>query len=284
MLCCGKAQALPQRNGKNAMKKFFTLFTLTSILACLGVASDQSSNIVVELGYTGPDEKSVSSDYYTSFITLGLFAQAMNVGAVADVVNFDPPTTGYSNGSLTLRVVNAIYGCTNGQELVVAKENATTSAEYYPTNNSRIVFTGLAMDANIKWGVSTARDWKLPPQPEIIHSPTNVPIWLVRYTRSWWHEGYQDNLPYTYLTNLVHAARVERNWTNYYHVVRDALPTPSSPRVWMDAYADMYQLLRHATEAQFEYMSNDPLFPAECQTMKQVVFAEHQVNGFPTDD
>jgi len=31
-------------------------------------------------------------------------------------------------------------------------------------------------------------------------------------------------------------------------------------------------------------MSNDPLFPAECQTMKQVVFDEHQIKGFPTDD
>ena len=102
--------------------------------------------------------------------------------------------------------------------------------------------------------------------------------------RSWWYDGYQDDLPYTHLTNLVHVARRERNWTNYYHVVRDAIPTPSSPRVWMDAYTDMHQLLRDATEAQFEYMSNDPLFPAECQTMKQVVFDEHQIKGFPTDD
>ena len=88
-----------------------------------------------------------------------------------------------------------------------------------------------------------------------------------------------------HLTNLVHAARMERNWTNYYHIVRDAVPTPASPRVWEDSFRDIDELLLWATQAQFEYMANDPLFPAECLGIKNEIYdLIHSARGFPTDD
>ena len=266
------------------MKKMLTLFVLTNLLACLGVASPQPANYADGIGYAGPDEKSASSGYINGLVSLGSLAHMLDVGAVAEVIGVEPKTAEYPNGFLMVRVVNSIYGCTNGQELVVTQSRASNDPNDYPTNNSRIVFVGIGLNPGEQRSPFTAQEWRLPVQAETIHSPTNATPSLFKHTRSWWYDGYQDDLPYTHLTNLVHVARRERNWTNFYHVVRDAIPSPSSPRVWMDSYVDLYILLNRATEAQFEYMSNDPLFPVECQTMKQVVFAEHQVKGFPTDD
>jgi hypothetical protein len=65
---------------------------------------------------------------------------------------------------------------------------------------------------------------------------------------------------------------VERNWTNFYHIVRDKVPTPSAPRVWLDSFDDIYELLVYASQAQFEYMMNDPLFPAELQEDMQDIY------------
>jgi len=85
---------------------------------------------------------------------------------------------------------------------------------------------------------------------------------LYSYTRSWWYEDYHDGLPYTQLTNLLRAARVERNWTNFYHLCRDNIPSPST-RVWLDAVVDLCYLVEDASGEQYDFMVNDPLFPVD---------------------
>jgi len=251
--------------GISTMNKCFAFLTTTTTLAEIILASWH---------YEGPHDERMPFCLLHSHESLGWFAQVMDVGAMADVIENGVPTQDYPHGYLKVNVVNAIYGCTNGQELIIIKSDIEMDGlyliepdydpnfEYYPTNNSRIVFAGIAhVVSNIKFW--TPKDWNLPPQPEIIMTSTNHPSGLYGFTRAWWYDGYQDNIPYAHLTNLVRAARTERNWTNYYHVVRDAVPTPASSRVWQDSFHDMFELLYLATQAQFDYMLNDPLFPVE---------------------
>ena len=285
-----------------------TLALAFTFFATLGVVAWNST---VPLDERMPPTRS----YYE--LTLGHFARTMAVGAVADVIEgvapleypdwYYPemdeeigrdPETGevirlpnYQHGYIKVRVVTPIYGCTNGQEIVLLKIDPrppernmafwNPDFEYFPTNHSRIVFAAIihappyeVITGKLPPAWWTPKKWKQPPDPEIIFTPVDEPTLadepaLYGMTRNWWYEGYQDNLPYTHLTNLVQAARREHNWTNYYHVVRDAVPTPSAPRIWTDSYLDIIDLLCRASQAQFEYMMNDPLFPAEYQDMLQ---------------
>ena len=211
--------------------------------------------------YSGPWDERMAPGYNHYDATLGRLAQHVRVAAIADVIAETPPpppkTYQWEDGSVhidempdmgsfTVRVVTPIYGCTNGQEFVFIKRNPKRTDfsyiyesydpnfEYYPTNNSRIVFVGFVpslMPAPLHISLSGSMwvpvTWQQPPETEIIIPPTNE-LWFYDLTRSWWYDGYQDNLPYTHLTNLVQAARRERNWTNYYHAVRDAVPSLSS--------------------------------------------------------
>jgi len=255
------------------MKKLFTFLTATTSFVGFVLAAWE---------YEGPEDERIPFFRFHRHESLGWFAQHMDVGAMADVIEDNEPTQEYPHGFLKVNVVNAIYGCTNGQELIIIKNDTILvgvdaddpdydpNYEFYPTNNSRIVFAGVTRRWPEFRGYSwKTKDWSLPPQPEIITTPTNNPSALHGYTRAWWYDGYQDNLSYTHLTNLVRAARTERNWTNYYHVVRDAIPTPASPRVWQDSFNDMRDLLYYATCEQFDYILNDPLFPSEMQERRQ---------------
>jgi len=252
------------------MKKFFFLLTFTL----------QSGLSMAAWDYTGPDDERIPYGRRAVESTLGLVARRMHVGAVADVIEdvTEPKKRDLSSGYFKVRVVTPIYGCTNGQEIVLGKYDPQEAEgywhydpnyEYNPTNNSRIVFFvhDFKPSTPYSW---TPKVWKQPPEPETIMSATGKPV-LQHWTRQWWYDGdYQ--LPFTHLTNLLHAARVERNWTNYYHILRDAVPTPASPRVWEDSFCDIVDLLLRATEAQFDYILNDPLFPAEMHEMRQDIF------------
>jgi len=266
------------------MKKIITLTTL-ALFTSLAIAA---------WDYSGPQDERIAPPRGAVGTTLGWFARHADVVAVADIIAETSPVEAPDElipadlqhvlkpvkkehlGTFTVRVVNAIYGCTNGQEIVLDKHTPKLrdsldhwydpNFEYYPTNHSRIVFTGTAMSKSRRQ--YTPKVWKQTPESEFIIASTNeVVLWHT--TRQWWYDGYQDNLPYTHLTNLVHLTRRERNWTNYYHAVRDAIPTPASPRVWEDSFWDMMMLLRVGTQGQYEYIMNDPLFPAECQEMLQ---------------
>ena len=249
------------------MKKILTLTTLT-LFTGLGIAAWNN--------YAGPQEERISPAEKNFEYTLGWYAQNASAVAVMDVIDTSTNHPNSKFGHVTVRVVNALYGCTNGQEFVILKCNPNheggllsliPQSEFdefgcFPTNNSRIVcaFTTQSLErSSLDW---TPKVWKLPPQPETIVSPTNT-VYLRGDIHCWWPDGYQDNLP---LTHLVHAARVERNWTNYYHLCRDAINLPSpSELVYRNAVFDLGKLATGATRSQFDFIMNDPLLPELCR-------------------
>ena len=218
--------------------------------------------------------------------TLGWFAQKADVIALADVIEDGAAIPGhefFEDGFLRVQVVNAIYGCTNGQELLITKFDPLEVhhhffgneryydplLDYYPTNHSRIVFaaaTCYPVDKAYydRW---SPKEWRFPPQPEIIMTPTNKPCIFSSYTRSWWHDNSPDAFPYALLTNLVHAARVERNWTNYYYHCRDNVNTPNlSARAKKFAIHDVLVLAAEgSTGEQKSFIANDPLLSIDCR-------------------
>jgi len=251
------------------MKK---IITILASIACF--------SLVFSVVYQGPRDTSMPPDlHYTPHTsTLGRHARYMDVIALADVIEDNGPSPGYEVGSIKVRVVNPVYGCTNGQEYVVTKERYWLFQNdyykgpfnFYPTNNSRIVFTGvMKFPKEIDpWRVLT---WKTPAEPEEIMVQTNNPCHFYEFSRSWWYEDYQGGLPYAQLTNLVRVTRFERNWTNYYYLCRDNIPNSSSPRLWQDADFDLGDLMLYASDSQFEFMMNDPLFPDECKEWQIIV-------------
>ena len=250
------------------MKKIITSLTTLAFIACVGFVLSQTF-------YQGPLDTSIPIDeiYYSpNSSTLGIHARYMDIIALADVTEDNGPSSAYEFGSIKLRVVNPVYGCTNGQEFVITKwrywftryDYYEGPFNFYPTNNSRIVFAA-TMKYPKEFNSWTAQTWKTPAEPEEIMVQTNNVCNFTYYSRSWWYEDYQNGLPYAQLTNLVRVARFERNWTNFYFLCRDNIPNPSSPRVWQDAYNDLGNLMLHASDSQFEFMFNDPLFPAECR-------------------
>ena len=249
--------------------------------------------IFADWHFTGPEDERMppgQNDYHYS---LGWLAQVPDVSGLADVIEEGGVTPEFPFGYFTFRIVNAIYGCTNGQEILIFKEDQHIKTEfhidydplfeYYPTNNSRIVFAAITTYPT-NYPRFSAKDWKSPPLPEIIWTPTNNSGWMFGFTRSWWYENYQDGLPYAHFTNLVRAARIERNWTNYYYACRDAVPSVSG-RLWYDSYIDLFDLFTSVTREQFEYMANDPLFPEECkEQMEDYLIRVRSTMPFPTDE
>jgi hypothetical protein len=154
------------------MKKIIALSSLI-LLASLGIAAKY---------YDGPDDErslSVLSDYDDS---LGWYAQHLNAVAVADVIEDGTNHAQSVFGYVKIRVVNALYGCTNGQELVLLKMNLNPfemkadpedwAAEFWPTNNSRIGCAILAMYPGRRLPPWTPKVWKRPPESETIVAST----------------------------------------------------------------------------------------------------------------
>ena len=266
------------------MKKFFT--TLFALTLSTGLA-------FAIWHYSGPWDERMPPDQHYYDITLGWLAQYNDFSGMADVIEDEAVAPDFPHGYFKLRIVNAIYGCTNGQELVIRKDDLQNLGgdfpavydplfEYYPTNHSRIVFAALTKFYESDPHFS-AKDWKSPPQPETIMTPTNPPGMFWGDTRSWWYDGYQDNLPYTHFTNLVHVTRIERNWTNFYHFCRDAVPSPSA-RIWKDSFHDLEELFFKATREQWDFMMNDPLLNNEVKLNMEGYLERSTMRPFPTDD
>jgi len=86
------------------------------------------------------------------------------------------------------------------------------------------------------------------------------PLELYNKKRSWFYPDADDGLLFTHLTNVIRTVRTERNFTNYYEVVRDAVNSPSE-RVKNDSRHDLRDLMKHASPDHLLFMQNDPLFP-----------------------
>ena len=69
---------------------------------------------------------------------------------------------------------------------------------------------------------------------------------------------HDDGVLFTQFTNIVQAVRFDRNWTNYFHLVRDGA-TFTSDRVREDSFWDMGILSFYGTHAQRAIILADPL-------------------------
>jgi len=207
--------------------KRLTLLTLS--LASLALAERQ-------LRYPGPPDESIPPPRYNvpNRVTLGYVPKWSDAGGVADVIE-EGHSAEYGIDYLKLRVVSANYGCTNGQELIVHKEDMSNpeypeslTYAYYPTNLSRIVFNVETNQYNfIIWPLFwNERDYRLNDDMAITNSTPYYRFFST--TRSWWYLDNQGGEPYAFWTNAVQFVRLEPNWTNYYELVRSGASSISN--------------------------------------------------------
>ena len=205
---------------------------------------------------------------------MGYLATWCDAGGIAYVIE-EGNSAEYEIEYLKLRVVSAQFGCTNGQELILHKEDMTNPKypetlmyEYYPTNLSRIVFNVSSNDWNFipnhifprqLENLSSGQEFLLANGINIFEI---TPYYEFCHTRrSWWYLDYQGGEPYTFWTNAVHCTRVEPNWTKFYELCRSGASSISN-RVKEDSFNDMQDLAWRASDEQLQMMLNDPLFPA----------------------
>ena len=262
------------------MKKIFAFVFISTIIFARSIISPWGS-------YRPPWDTDVPQkiNYQSPASTLGEFARYMDVIALAEVVEDNGPTSGFKFGSIKVRVVNPVYGCTNGQEFVMAKGDNSEynypdmQVDFYPTNNSRIVFAVSTNNIN-HFKPWTSQTWKNQASPEKIMSQIHLSIPYPDFSRSWWYENFYNGIPYAQLTNLVRVTRFERNWTNYYHLCRDNIPNPSAPRVEHSAYVDLVRMMFLASDSQLDFIFNDPLLLDEFRKneigIREAIFKNNQ--------
>ena len=125
-----------------------------------------------------------------------------------------------------------------------------------PKNQSRIVFSLFTNEKYYKnifyWGGHPHGY----PITFIAHLPQNE---IYRFNHSWWHPEQDFGMVTDYFNNVIQAVRIERNWTNYFHLCRDGTYS-TSERVRKDSYDDLRALVCNAsTIEQLEFIKNDPL-------------------------
>ena len=239
--------------------KLLALFTLP-----LFIFADEEPER--QLHYPGPRDASAPPPYYQPYPTLGSLSRRCDVGGVADIIE-ESHSTELDIDYFKLRVVSANYGCTNGQELLVAmvdftnpERPETLNFPFYPTNQSRIVF-------NVTSNIYETFPNNLFYREEDLdifdkHLDEQLPYYhFLNASRSWWYVDYQEGEPYVYWTNAIQHVRIESNWTNFYALCRTGA-TNTSNRVKEDAFNDMKNLAFNATDEQIQMMLNDPLFPS----------------------
>jgi len=231
------------------MKRMLTTtFTLLTFGACLYALSP----------YDGPKDDNPWTDawgfgYHSRIETtsLGVLARYADIIAVGEVSN-------RADTHFTVTVDHAVIGCTNGQSMVVYEfpyswnSNYRELNNYIPSNNSRIVF---AVYTN---AVKTLMDAEMyEPSPDGIVYYEQSPQ-LIYYNRSWWNFNRDDSVLFTQFTNVIQAVRVERNWTNYFHLCRDGANSTSN-RVREDSWWDLIKLGHTTTDEQAQLILDDPL-------------------------
>jgi len=201
-------------------------------------------------------------DYLSLFTTLGRLARysdAIGVGVVSNKGIFNEE---YGFGYFTVTVDHALAGCTNGASFVIydgregeggGGDFSDTRKDYMPTNNSRIVFAVYTND----FGSNRRMYWnssQIPILPDTVY--TNYQLHYLN--RSWWYADRDDGVLLSHFTNVIQTVRVDRNWTNFFHLCRDATNSPSA-RVREDSYWDMRVLALIATDERAQIILDDPL-------------------------
>ena len=155
----------------------------------------------------------------------------------------------------------------NDQEMLYWKYHD----DRYPTNGSRIVLCVSTNSYNVSVFDHKAANWNVLPEavpikrewcwgtPELPY-PDGVPVFVMDYWLSSWHDTPKNQELTTYLTNAVAFLHTDRNWTNYYELCRSGM-TSTNTHISKHAKADMINLFYSASNEQFQHMRNDPLLP-----------------------
>ena len=92
------------------------------------------------------------------------------------------------------------------------------------------------------------------------------------------HRHYPETKEAVFFTNIIHTMRVDRNWTNYYEVVRSGF-TNESAVIQKSAEGDLKNLILHNSSPDaydtLLYMDNDPLFPASLKPLLVEEIGKH---------
>ena len=187
--------------------------------------------------------------------TFGRLAKLSDIIAIGQVVASDSEKSIFK-----VQVETALLGCTNGQTIVVGILTSEMDGFHIlPTNNTHIVFS--AFTNQYTDVISGYIDWSAAPQTnERTQVFTN---YLLEYSpRSFWHTDEDNGLVTEQFTNVLQAVRFERNWTNYYHLCRDGVNSPSV-RVREDSFYDLAGLIKFADTNQAHFIYNDPLVSPE---------------------
>ena len=154
-----------------------------------------------------------------------------------------------------LKVETALLGCTNGQFIVIG----TTTGLLHLTNDTQIVFCVFTNQyTDVKAGYI---DWSADPQS---NEHTRV-FSRFRFDYDWrssWSADLDDGLALGQFTNVLQAVRFDRNWTNYFHLCRDGVSSPSV-RVAEDSFYDLCGLIIFASTNEARFIYNDPLVSPE---------------------
>jgi len=248
---------------KNLPVQITALLTLGVLLHTHG--SDVDYDGILDDTYWSNTPDYELANHTTRLGQFARYSDVIGVGKVSDIQAV-PYTTHFGYiiplRHFTVTVDDALVGCTNGQPIKVRVNytdiwnvHDTKISDYLPTNDSRIVF---AVSTNKYDKIQGVMYWNRPalyfPPPDKVYTEYQ----LYGLNRSWWHPERDDGELFNHFTNLIHVLRVEPNWTNYYHLVRDATNSPSA-RVREDSFWAMRRLALFATDEEKQFMLDDPL-------------------------
>ena len=253
------------------MKKLLTVATTTTITLCVYLYAQVQRPSWYEpspYDYDGEWDdnywtESYRYEYLDQITTLGRLARYSDVIGLGLVSNKGIFNEEYGFGYFTVTVDHALAGCTNGTSLIIydGREGEGGRSDYrgedrdwfMPTNNSRIVFAVYTNDFDRE----SRMFWD---SPQIPVSPNSVytNYHLLFLNRSWWYPERDNGVLFTHFTNVIQAVRVDQNWTNFFHLCRDATNSVSN-RVKEDSFWDLRFLGAVATDERAQIMLDDPL-------------------------
>ena len=236
------------------------LLTSTYLLAS-PVFTSEEMELLKSTRYSGPTDDN-QRDMRDS--TLGVLARNSSVIGVGRLV-------GMGDGHFTITVDHALVGCTNGASLVIYRQTYDYSKalpefihdNYPPANQTQIVFAAYTnlyfyKDGEIVW---SPKKW----EPE-----QKKHLALRSLNRSWWPLERDNGMLFTQFTNVIQAVRIEPNWTNYFHLVRDGANSISN-RVQEDSFYDLRSLFTHSTDEQIQIILDDPLVDPKHKSFHQIL-------------
>ena len=184
----------------------------------------------------------------------------------SDVAGFGE-IVGFVHTNFYVRVDTPLFGCTNNQ-VITFYRSFPHRYKLFP-ETGRIVF---AASTNF-YTVGYAQDWNDVVTEQDIQS--SRPFFFYNRDHGWFYPETEEAV---FFTNIIHTMRVERNWTNYYEVVRSGF-TNESAVIQKSAEGDLKNLILYNSSPDaydtLLYMNNDPLFPEPLKPILNQAILEH---------